>query len=91
MLRSLLPTNDGVINDFELGQHSLTTASLQTIVDQCTSFDKDLWKGPVGKDGKPPHSPLSPAAGASVPLGGNGNHLFKAMATLNFNKHFNHW
>ncbi len=60
-------------------------------MDQCTSYDKDPWKGPVGKDGKPPRSPLAPAAGASVPSGGDGTHPLKAMATLNFNKHFNHW
>ncbi len=91
MLRSLLPTYHGMVKDFKLGQHSLTAALLQMIVDQCTSYDKDPWKRPVGKDGKPPRSPSATTAGASVPLGGNDTHPFKAMATLNFNKHFNHW
>ncbi len=87
MLRSLLPTYHSVVKDFKLGQHYLATALLQTIVDQCTSYDKDPWKGPFSKDGKPSCSPLATAAGASVPLGGEGTHPFKAMATLNFN----HW
>ncbi len=90
MLRSLLPTYHGVVEDFKLGQHCLMTALLQTIVDQCTSYETDRRKGPVGKDGKP-CSPLAPAAGASVPLGRDGTNPFEAMATLNFNKHFNHW
>jgi hypothetical protein len=91
MLRSLLPTYHGMVKDFKLGRHSLTTALLQTIVDQCTSYDKNPWKGPVSKDGKPPRSPLATAAGASVPLGRDGTHPFKAIATLNFNNHCNHW
>jgi hypothetical protein len=51
MLRLLLYTYHGVVKDFKLGQHPLTTATLQTVVNQCTSYDKDPWKEPVGKDG----------------------------------------
>jgi hypothetical protein len=40
MLRSLLPTYHGVVEDFKLGRHSLTTALLQNVIDQCTSYDK---------------------------------------------------
>jgi hypothetical protein len=61
ILRSLLPTYHGMVKDFKLGQHSLATALLQMIMDQCTSYDKDPWKGPVGKGGKPSHRPLATA------------------------------
>jgi hypothetical protein len=66
MLCSLHSTYHGVVEDFKLGHHSLTTASLQTIVDQCTSYNKDLWKGHVSKDGKVSCNPSANAAGASV-------------------------
>jgi hypothetical protein len=91
MLCSLLPTYHGMVEDFKLGQHSLMTALLQMIIVQCTSYDKDPWKGPVGKEEKRPRSPLATMAGASVPLGKDGTHPFEVMATLNFIKHFNHW
>jgi hypothetical protein len=91
MLHSLLPTYHGMVKDFKLGQYSLATTSLQTTVDQCTSYDKDPWKEPVSNNGKPSCSPLTTMAEASVSLDGDGSHPFKAMTTLNFNKHFNHW
>jgi hypothetical protein len=91
MLCSHLSTYNGVVEDFKLGRPSLTTALLQTDVDQCTSYDKDPWKGPVGKDGKPSHGPSANAAGASVPSPGNNTHPFEAMGNLSFNKHLNHW
>jgi hypothetical protein len=91
MLRSLLPTYHRVVEDFKLGCHSLTTASLQTVVNQCTSYDKDPWKGPVGKHGKPSCSPPANAAGAPASPSGNNVHPFEFMGTLSFNKHLRNW
>jgi hypothetical protein len=51
MLRALLSRYHAVVQEFHLGRHSLTDASLQTVVEQCTNYDKDPWKGPVGKYG----------------------------------------
>jgi hypothetical protein len=90
MLRSLLSTYHGVVEGFKPGCHSLTTALLQTVVDQCTSYDKDQWKGPVGKDGKPSRSPSANAAGTFTHSPGNNTHPFEAMDNLSFNKHLNH-
>ncbi len=63
-------------------------ALVQTIVDQCISYDKDPWKGPVGNDGKVSHNPSANAAGASVSASSNP---YDALANLLFNKHINHW
>jgi hypothetical protein len=63
-------------------------ASLETIVNQCISYDKDLWKGPVGKDGKVSRTPLANAPGA---LGSASSNPYDALANLLFNKHLNHW
>jgi hypothetical protein len=52
MLRALLTRYQAVVQEFRLGRHSLTEASLQTVVDQCTNYDKDPWRGPVDKTGK---------------------------------------
>ncbi len=41
---------------------SLSTASLQTVVEQCLSYDKDPWKRPIGRDGKPVRNPLANTA-----------------------------
>jgi hypothetical protein len=48
MLCALCSGYQAVVQEFRISQHSLTTASLQTVVDQCVSYDKDPWKGPVG-------------------------------------------
>ena len=67
MLRALLSKYHAVVQEFRLGRHSLSDASLQTVVEQCTNYDKDPWKGPVGKDGKVPKSgPSANAAGADA-------------------------
>jgi hypothetical protein len=41
MLRALWTAYHGVVQDFCLGRHSLASATLQSVVDQCTSYDKD--------------------------------------------------
>ncbi len=41
MLRALLHQYQAVVQEFRLGHHSLTKASLQTVVEQCTNYDKD--------------------------------------------------
>ena len=48
MLRALLSRYHAVVQECCLGCHSLSDASLQTVVEQCTNYDKDPWKGPVG-------------------------------------------
>ena len=73
---------------FRLGRHSLTEASLQTVVDQCTNYNKDPWKGPVGKDGKPPRGNSSANATA-----GTDSHTdpYDSLASKSFNYHFGRW
>jgi hypothetical protein len=65
MLRALLSQYHGIVQDFCLGHHSLTSSTLQSIVNQCTAYKKDPWKGPVGKDSKPAQTPSANAVGAS--------------------------
>jgi hypothetical protein len=64
MLCTLWSGYQAVVRVFRLGQHPLTTASLQTVVDKCMSYDKDPWKGPVGHDGKPVRTPSLNATNA---------------------------
>jgi hypothetical protein len=65
MLRALLSSYHGVVQDFRLGCHLLSTATLQMVVNQCVAYNKDPWKGPVDKTGKPVCSPSTNAAGAN--------------------------
>ncbi len=64
MLRALLSKYQAVAQEFCLGRHALTEASLQTVVEQCTNYDKDPLKGPVGKDGKHAQTPFANTARA---------------------------
>jgi hypothetical protein len=57
MLQALLSKYQAVVQVFRLGRHALTKASLQTVVEQCTKYDKDPWKGLVRLDGKPACTP----------------------------------
>ncbi len=41
MLLTLLSCHQAVIQDFRLGRHALTFATLQLVVKLCTTFDKD--------------------------------------------------
>ncbi len=66
MLRGLRLGYQGVVQEFCLGCHALTSATLQTVVDQCISYDKDPLKGPVVHNGKPVHTPLATTAGSNV-------------------------
>ena len=68
MLRALLSRYQAVVQEFCLGPHSLTEASLQTVVEQCTNYNKDPWKGPVGRDGKvtPCGTPSANAVGSDL-------------------------
>jgi hypothetical protein len=87
MLRPLLSCYHRVVQDFRLGRHSLTSATLQSLVDQCLAYDEDPWKGPIGKDGKPVCTPSANAAG-----GGNGSgNPYEAIATCSFNYHMSRW
>ena len=57
MLQSLCSAYQAVVQEFCLGRHSLSTACLQTVVEQCVSYDKDPWKGPISHNGKPVRQP----------------------------------
>ena len=87
MLRALLSSYHGVVQDFRLGRHSLATATLQSVVDQCMAYDKDPWRGPVGKDGKPSRNPSASAAGVS----GDRSNPYDALAKCSFGFHISRW
>ena len=59
MLCALLGRYHAVIQEFCLGRHALSDASLQTVVEQCTNYNKDPWKGPIGRNGKVPKGATS--------------------------------
>ena len=42
MLLSLLAKYQAVVQEFRLGRHALTDTSLQTVVEQCNNYDKDV-------------------------------------------------
>ena len=89
MLRALLSRYHAVVQEFRLGRHPLTTATLQTVVDQCVNYDKDPFLGPVGKDGKlARQSPSANAAGAGP---GDGDNPYEALAAKSFNYHVGRW
>jgi hypothetical protein len=54
MLLALWSCYQVVEQEFCLSRNALTSATLQAVVDQYNSYDKDSWKGPVGHDGKLP-------------------------------------
>jgi len=86
MLRALLSRYHAVVQEFRLGRHSLSVASLQTVVEQCTNYDKDPWKGPIGKDGKiPKGGPSANTAGADT------GDPYEALGNKSFNHHFGRW
>jgi len=84
MLRALLHRYQAVVQEFCLGRHTLTEASLQAVVEQCTNYNKDPWKGPVGKDGKPmPRG--TPSANVA---GTDSKNPYEALSAKSFNYHF---
>jgi hypothetical protein len=86
MLRALLSRYHAVVQEFRLGRHSLSDASLQTVVEQCTNYDKDPWKGPVGRDGKDPkRTPSANTAGA------DSGDPYEVLGGKSFNHHFGRW
>ncbi len=74
--------------DFCLGCHSLTSATLQTIVEHCTSYDKDHWTGTIGRDRRPTRSPL---ANSASPNPSNIPAAYEAMEQVSFNYHLSGW
>jgi hypothetical protein len=86
MLRTLCSAYQAVVQEVCLGCHSLSTASLQTVVEQCVLYNKDPWKGPVGHDGKPVRNPLANMAD----LGEHGDLYERIMAQI-FGYHMNCW
>jgi hypothetical protein len=83
MLWALLSQYHRVAQDFCLGRHSLSSSTLQSVVNQGTANNKDPWKGPVGKDGKPARTPSSNAAGTS----GDISNPYNALSKCSFNHH----
>ena len=86
MLRALLTRYQAVVQEFRLGRHSLTEASLQTVVDQCTNYDKDPWQGPVDKTGKVTRT--TPSANT---VGSDNENPYEALSAKSFNYHFGRW
>jgi hypothetical protein len=86
MLRALLTRYQAVVQEFRLGRHSLTEASLQTVVDQCTNYDKDPWQGPVDKTGKVTRT--TPSANT---VGTDNENPYEALSAKSFNYHFGRW
>jgi hypothetical protein len=62
MLCTLRSAYQAVVQEFCLGCHSLSIASLQMVVEQCVLYDKDPWKGPVGRGRKPVRNPSANTA-----------------------------
>jgi hypothetical protein len=85
MLCALLHRYNPVFQEFCLGCHPLSKASLQTMVKQCVNYNKDLFLGPVGKDSKVSQTQLANAAGAAL---GEGENAYEALAAKSFNYHF---
>ena len=83
MLCVLLHRYQAVAQEFCIGRHSLSAASLQMVVEQCTNYDKDPWKGPIGKDGKIP----CPTPSAN-PAGSEGENPYNILSAKSFNYHF---
>ncbi len=83
MLRALLSRYHGVVKNFCLGCHSLAPATLQSVAEQCLAYNKDPWKGPVGKDGKPVRTLSAYATGAS----GNSSNPYKSLTMCLFGNH----
>jgi hypothetical protein len=77
-----------VVQEFCLGRFPIIEASLQTVVDQCVNFDKDLFLGPVGKDGKVVQNPSANAAATAT---GDGKNVYEELAAKSFNYHLGHW
>jgi hypothetical protein len=89
MLWALWSGYQAVIQEFCIGHHALTSATLQTVVNQCVFYDKDPWKGPVGCNGKPVRTPLANAAGSNV--NPDTTNSYGALAAKLFNYHLNPW
>jgi hypothetical protein len=55
------------------------------VVEQCNNYDKDPWKGPIGKDGKPARTPSANAAGTDP------ENPYEPLSGKCFNYHFGQW
>jgi hypothetical protein len=86
MLRALQSRYHGVVQVFCLGCHSLPSSTLQSVVDQCMAYNKDPWKGLVGKDGKA-WTPSANMAGAS----GDGSNPYNVLPICSFKLHMSRW
>ena len=89
MLCTFQSTYHRVVQDFRLGRHSFSSATLQSVVEQYMAYNKDPWKGRIGKDGKPVRSPSANAAGAGAP--GIKSNPYDAMEACSFGTDILHW
>jgi hypothetical protein len=87
ILRVLQVGYQAVVQEFCLGWHSLTSASIQTVNNQCILYNKDPWRGSVGCDGKPVHA--SSANAAAVPANKDSSNPYKVLSTKPYNYHLN--
>ncbi len=74
--------------DFCLGRHSLTSTTLQTVVEHCTSYNNDPWTSPIGCDRCPACSPLANSVDANP---SNAPAAYEAMEQVSFNYHLSRW
>jgi hypothetical protein len=88
MLCALLGCYHAVVQEFCLSRHPLNEASLQTVVDQSVNFDKDLFLGPMDKDGNVVQNPLANAVNAAPR---DGKNVYEALAAKSFNYHLDCW
>jgi hypothetical protein len=65
------------------------SATLQTVVDQCVSYKRDSWRGPVGHNGKPVHTLSANVAESNVDP--DPRKPFGVLAAKPFNYHLNCW
>jgi hypothetical protein len=79
MLWALQVGYQAVVQEFCLGWHSLTLASLQAVVNQCILYDKDPWHGPVSCNGKLVRASLANAA--AVPANKDSSNPYRAVST----------
>ena len=86
MLHALLSRYHAVVQEFCLGCHSLSYVSLQTVVEQCTNYDKDPWKSPAGCNGRAPKG--TPSANTT---GTDFGDPYEVLAGRSFNHHFGRW
>jgi hypothetical protein len=89
MLGALWSGYQAVVQEFCLGLCTLTSTMLQTVVNQCISYNKDPLKDSVGQDGKPVCTVSANMAGSNVDQ--DSATQYDALAAKPYNYHLNCW